>query len=207
MFRLLSSQKLPDLAACSLAFIGLFAVRAAQAHTGLGDAGETFSAGLAHPFGGLDHVLAMIAVGLYAAQKGGRALWLVPGTFVAVMALGGVAALAGLGLPLVEIGILGSLVVFGAAVLFASRVPLAPGAALVALFAVFHGHAHGTEILAGASAGLYVGGFVLATALLHGIGLTAGLLSQRAGRALWPGIVRAGGAAVAATGLILLIAL
>ncbi len=207
MFRLLSSQKLPGLAACSLAFIGLFAARAAQAHTGLGDAGETFSAGLAHPFGGLDHVLAMIAVGLYAAQKGGRALWLVPGTFVAVMALGGVGAMAGLGLPLVEIGILGSLVVFGATVLFASRVPLAPGAALVALFAVFHGHAHGAEILAGASAGLYVAGFVLATGLLHGIGLAAGLLSERAGRAVWRGVVRAGGAAVAATGLILLIAL
>ncbi|MEE9251091.1 MAG: HupE/UreJ family protein [Alphaproteobacteria bacterium] len=206
MFRLLSSQKRLGLAACSLAFIGLFAASAVEAHTGLGDAGTTFSAGFMHPFGGLDHVLAMLAVGLYAAQKGGRALWLVPAAFLAVMALGGLGAAAGLGLPLVEIGILGSLIVFGAAVLFASRVPLALGAALVALFAVFHGHAHGAEILAGAPAGLYVGGFVLATGLLHGIGLAAGLLCQRAGRAFWPGVVRAGGAAVAATGLVLLIA-
>lgn len=206
MFRLLSSHERRGLAACSLAFIGLFAASAAKAHTGLGDAGTTFSAGFAHPFGGFDHVLAMIAVGVFAALKGGRALWLVPATFMAFMALAAIGAMAGLGLALVEVGVLGSLVVFGAAVLFASRVPLALGAALVALFALFHGHAHGTEILAGASAWLYVAGFVLATALLHGIGLAAGLLGERAGRALWPGIVRAGGAALAATGLILLVA-
>jgi urease accessory protein len=177
-------------------FLGSFAP--ALAHTpGAAEAG--LAAGFAHPLLGPDHLLAMIAVGLWASQLGGRALWLVPASFVTVMAAG-----AGLGmvtaLPAVELGIIGSLVVLGALVAFAARLPAAVGAAIVGAFALFHGHAHGAEMPVGASA-LHALGFVAATALLHGIGVAAGLYSRDT--AAW--LVRAGGAAVAATGLVLLI--
>jgi urease accessory protein len=170
----------------------------AMAHTpGATEAG--FAAGFAHPLFGLDHLLAMIAVGLWASQLGGRALWLVPTSFVGVMAAG--AALGTIAaLPAVELGIIGSLVVLGALVAFAARLPLAAVAAIVGAFALFHGHAHGAEMPATASA-LYAFGFVAATALLHGIGVVAGLYSRST--AAW--LVRASGAAVAATGLVLLI--
>jgi urease accessory protein len=173
---------------------------AAFAHApGAGEAG--LAAGFAHPLFGLDHVLAMVAVGLWASQLGGRAVWLVPASFVGVMALG--AALGAVGtLPAVELGIVGSLLVLGALVATATRLPAATGAALVAVFALFHGHAHGAEMPEGAAA-LFAVGFIAATALLHGIGLAAGLYLQRAASG-W--LVRAGGAAVAATGLVLLIA-
>jgi urease accessory protein len=171
----------------------------ALAHApGAAEAG--LAAGFAHPLLGLDHVLAMVAVGLWASQLGGRALWLVPASFVALMAVGaGVGTLTAL--PAVELGIVGSLVVLGTLVAFAARLPLAAGAALVGLFAVFHGHAHGAEMPEAGSAGLYAVGFIAATALLHGIGVVGGLYYRKS--AGW--LVRAGGAAVAATGLALLI--
>jgi urease accessory protein len=176
--------------------LGSFAPALAHA-PGAGEAG--LAAGFAHPLLGLDHVLAMVAVGLWASQLGGRALWLVPASFVLLMAAG-----AGLGvgtsLPTVELGILGSLIVLGALVAFSARLPVAVGALIVGVFAIFHGHAHGAEMPGSASL-LYVAGFLAATALLHGIGVVVGLSSQRT--AAW--LVRAGGAAVAATGLFLLI--
>ncbi|HEX2112889.1 MAG TPA: HupE/UreJ family protein [Alphaproteobacteria bacterium] len=166
---------------------------------GAGEAG--LAAGFAHPLLGLDHVLAMVAVGLWASQLGGRALWLVPASFVAVMALGAALGTAGV-LPAVELGIVGSLLVLGLLIASATRVRVAAGAALAAVFALFHGHAHGAEMTAGAPA-LYAAGFIAATALLHGIGVAAGLYWQHAARG-W--LVRAGGAAVAAAGLVLLMA-
>ena len=171
----------------------------ASAHT-FGAEGAGFAQGFAHPFGGIDHLLAMVAVGLWAAQRGGRALWAVPAAFVAMMALGGIAGALGLTLPLVELGIAVSLVVLGLAVTLSIRLPVAASALLVGLFALFHGHAHGGELPETASALAYGIGFVAATAALHGIGIGTGVLLKRdAGRLL----VRLGGAGIAATGLLL----
>jgi urease accessory protein len=171
----------------------------AAAHT-FGAQGAGFAQGFAHPFGGIDHLLAMVAVGLWAAQRGGRALWVVPAAFVAMMALGGIAGAFGLTLPLVELAIAISLVVLGLAVTLSIRLPVAASALLVGLFALFHGHAHGSELPETASALAYGIGFVAATASLHGIGIATGVLLKRdAGRLL----VRLGGAGIAATGLLL----
>ncbi len=171
----------------------------AAAHT-YGAHGASFTQGFLHPFGGIDHLLAMVAVGLWAAQRGGRALWAVPGAFVAMMAIGGIAGAFGVTLPLVELGIALSLIVLGVAVALSIRLPIAAAAALVGLFALFHGHAHGSELPETASALAYGLGFVAATAALHGFGIALGVLLRRdAGRLL----VRLGGAGVAATGLAL----
>lgn len=133
-------------------------------------------AGLSHPLFGADHVLAMIAVGLWAAQIGGRALWSVPAAFVATMVLGFILAHAGAPLPFVEPAILASVVALGLVVAMAVRLDAAAAAAIVAAFALFHGHAHGGE-LGSAGAWSFAAGFVTSTALLHlaGIGLGIGL--------------------------------
>lgn len=146
----------------------------AHAHTGAGHA-NGFMDGLDHPLHGLDHLLAMIAVGLWAAQLGGRAVWAVPASFVGVMALGGFMGAAGWNLPMVETGILLSVFLLGLLLVFAVRLPLWAGSGLVAFFALFHGYAHGAEMPHGASSALYAGGFVLATAALHSVGIGLGL--------------------------------
>jgi urease accessory protein len=172
----------------------------AAAHTAGGVDGV--AAGLVHPLGGLDHLLAMIAVGLWAAQLGQRALWAVPGAFVVVMAVGGALGAAGVALPHVEPALAASVLALGLLVAFAVRLPAAAGAAIAGLFALFHGHAHGTELPAATSALLFGVGFVAATALLHGIGLAVGLrLRDEAGRML----LRAAGAGTAAAGRMLFV--
>ncbi|MFN0136605.1 MAG: HupE/UreJ family protein [Phycisphaerae bacterium] len=133
-----------------------------------------FGAGLAHPLTGLDHALAMLAVGLWAAQLGGRALWAVPAAFVAMMIVGAGLSQAGLQLPMVESGIVASIVVVGLCVAIALRPPVAAAAVSVALFAMFHGHAHGSELPFGASAATYAGGFAISTALIHAAGISLG---------------------------------
>lgn len=173
----------------------------AAAHTGHG-ATDGFASGFLHPLLGLDHLLAMIAVGLWGARIGGRALWLVPAAFVTVMALGGLVAVAGVDLPMVELGIIGSVLVLGLLVAAAPQLPFWAPAAIVALFALFHGHAHGTEMPETVSGLAYGLGFVLAAASLHGLGLALGLLV--AGRS--PLALRLGGGAIAACGTLLLIA-
>ena len=135
--------------------------------------------GFYHPLGGIDHVLAMVAVGVLAAQLGGRALWLVPAAFVGVMAAAGVAGMAGLAIPYVEVGIALSLIVLGAVIALQISMPLAAAMALVGFFAIFHGHAHGTEMPATASGALYGLGFVSATALLHLVGIAMGIALLR----------------------------
>jgi urease accessory protein len=153
-----------------------FAASPAFAHVGQGSA-SGFVHGLAHPLSGIDHVIAMLAVGVYAATLGGRSVVLLPLSFVALMIVGGFLGYGGLALPLVEQGIGLSVVVMSLAVASGLRMPAGAAMALVALFAVFHGHAHGSEG-AGIAAFLpYAGGFVIATALLHmgGIGLGLGL--------------------------------
>jgi urease accessory protein len=175
----------------------------AFAHTGHGASG--FVHGFAHPLGGIDHVLAMVAVGLYAAMIGTRALWLIPAAFLGAMAVGGVIGFSGIALPFAEIGIAMSVVVLGVAVAFRVNVPTPSAMALVAFFAIFHGHAHGAEMPQSLSGYEYAAGFLLATALLHGVGIAAGLTAGRlAERGGWR-IARAAGAAMAFAGIGLLI--
>ena len=158
----------------SLALFGLLAyvtiLPVAEAHT-FGSQGAGLMAGLTHPFVGLDHLLAMIAVGIWAGQLGGRAVWLIPLTFVSVMAAAATLASFGLLLPLMEPAIACSVLVLGLLIAGSVRLPTSVGAFLVGLFAVFHGYAHGLELPQAASPILYGAGFVLATALLHGLGI------------------------------------
>ena len=160
-----------------LALIALLPT-AALAHTGHGDV-SGFSHGFLHPLGGLDHVLAMVAVGLFAAHLGGRALWLVPAAFVAMMAVGGALGMAGIAVPFVETGIGLSVVVLGAAVAFGLSLPVSAAMVLVGFFAIFHGHAHGAEMPETGSGFAYGAGFILATTLLHGAGIGIGLMLGR----------------------------
>jgi len=162
-----------------------------------------FASGFGHPLGGLDHVLAMVAVGLWATQLSGRALWLVPLTFVLTMAVGGLLGFLGIPLPMVETGIAGSVLILGALVALASRLPLVASMALVGLFAIFHGYAHGAEMAVESSALWYGLGFMLATATLHALGIGIALA---AGRGVPARLVRVGGAAIAASGMLLLAA-
>ena len=158
----------------SLALFGLLAyvtiLPVAEAHT-FGSQGAGLMAGLTHPFVGLDHLLAMFAVGIWAGQLGGRAVWLIPLTFVSVMTAAATLASFGLLLPLVEPAIACSVLVLGLLIAGSVRLPTSVCALLVSLFAVFHGYAHGLELPQAASPILYGAGFVLATALLHGLGI------------------------------------
>ena len=147
----------------------------ASAHTGVGDTAG-FSHGFLHPLTGLDHVLAMVMVGIFAWQLGGRALWLVPTTFVALMAVGVALGVTGIGVPFVEAGIALSVIVLGAIVALRVRAPVAAAMAVVGLFAIFHGHAHGSEMPESAADIAYGMGFMLATALLHAAGIGLGFL-------------------------------
>jgi urease accessory protein len=176
---------------------------AALAHPGLGDA-HGFVQGFAHPLGGLDHVLAMVTVGIFAWQLGGRALWLVPASFVLAMAAGGALAMLGVPVPLVELGIATSVIVLGAVVALGVKAPLAIAMGLVGLFAIFHGHAHGSEMPLDASGSAYGAGFVLATALLHVAGIALGVAIGRIGDAYGRAAYRLGGAFVVLAGVALL---
>jgi urease accessory protein len=142
----------------------------AWAHSGREHA-VGFVSGFAHPFGGLDHLLAMILLGVWAGQAGGRAAWLLPLAFVSAMTAAGVLGMAGTGLPAVELGIAGSVVALGLLLALQARTAPVVAVALAAVFAAFHGHAHGTEMPAAADPLLYGAGFVAATALLHGAGI------------------------------------
>jgi len=152
----------------------LLAPSVAFAHPGHGEGGSLL-AGFIHPFSGIDHLLAMTAVGLFAAHLGGRALWAVPATFVAMMALGGVFGAAGVSLPFAETAIALSVLVFGFVIFSGMTPPVLAAMALVGIFAIFHGHAHGIEMPVSASGVDYGIGFMVATALLHGFGITLGL--------------------------------
>lgn len=146
----------------------------AFAHTETGVAGG-FISGFEHPVFGIDHLVAMVAVGLWGAQLGSPAIWVLPIAFPAVMAIGGLLGVLGIPLPMVEMLIAGSAVVLGLMVAFATRPPLVIAAAIVAAFAIFHGHAHGAELPEAANRLAYGVGFVLATGLLHLCGIIIGL--------------------------------
>jgi urease accessory protein len=186
------------------------AVLVALAATGLNSAafahvGEhsqlNFAEGLAHPFTGLDHMLAMVAVGLWASQLGRPALWLLPMTFPVVMAIGAAFGISGRELPWLEIAIASSVLVLGAAVALALRPSLVVSAALVALLALLHGYSHGTELPANVSALTYGAGFVAATLVLHGIGIAIGLFANAVPLRY---VARTAGAAIAVVGVFLL---
>lgn len=153
-------------------------------HDSAGASGD-FLAGLAHPLAGLDHVLAMVAVGIWGAQLGRPAAWMLPIAFPMLMAMGGAAALCGMAMPGVEIGIALSAVVLGLAVAVEWRARLPVAAVIVSALALFHGHAHGSELPEGASGLSYSVGFVLSTGLLHAAGIGLGTLhGRRIGRLL-----------------------
>ena len=192
----------PQLKTAVVLSLALLAPALAQAHPFHGTA-HSFSAGFLHPLTGWDHVLAMVAVGLWAAQMRGRALWLVPAAFVSLMVVGGALGMTGVRVPLVEPGILASVLVLGLLIAGAVRLPVVAGMALVGVFAIFHGHAHGAELVGVASSMSCALGFVLATALLHGCGIGLGLLAQQ--RLPAPAL-RFAGAAIALGGLCLWIA-
>ncbi|WP_416798743.1 nickel permease HupE [Ciceribacter azotifigens] len=183
--------------AIALALLALPGI--AEAHIGLHADGTL--AGLGHPFSGLDHILAMVAVGFWASTLGGSARWIVPSAFVAVMALGGVMGIYGIGLPMVETGIALTVAALGLLVAFDIKVPTPVAAAIVGVCALFHGHAHGTELPGMSSAAGYVAGFMAATILLHLIGI--GLAYLRFGKA-GQVVGRLAGAAVALAGAALL---
>ncbi|MCF8477508.1 MAG: HupE/UreJ family protein [Pseudolabrys sp.] len=188
----------------SIVALLLLGVSPALAHVGH-DATASFAAGVAHPLMGLDHIAVMVAVGLWAALKGGRALWLWPVSFVAVMLVGGALAIGDVAVPFVEPGILASVVALGLLVALAVDLPVAVGAAIVSVFALLHGHAHGSEIAETVGGIQYMAGFALATATLHltGIGFArivtradmrpairvAGALCVVVGAALYAGVV------------------
>ena len=172
----------------------------ALAHEG-GVAGGLAS-GFTHPIFGLDHVVAMVAVGLWGAFLGQPAIWLLPVVFPVVMACGGLLGISGLPIPAVETGIAASALALGAVVALALRPPLWVAALLVGVFAVFHGHAHGTELPQAANPLAYGVGFVVATGLLHLSGIALGLLAR------WPAglrAVRVGGGAIACAGIYFLV--
>jgi urease accessory protein len=166
-----------------------------------GHESASFITGFAHPFGGLDHLLAMLAVGLYAARQSGTAWRALPAGFVLAMLAGAGLGAAGIALPAVETGIAASVLVLGLLIALAARLALGAALPLVAAFAVFHGHAHHAE-MGGASLATYVAGFVLATALLHGIGYA--LARWMPQTAVWQRMQRMAGGAIAATGAVLL---
>lgn len=194
MFRVLLLLLLPLL---------LFSPLLAQAHE-VTDMGRGFTTGFMHPLLGLDHVLAMLAVGIWGAQLGRPAIWVLPVTFPLVMAAGGVAGVLGLPLPAVEVGIALSAVVLGLLVAMRKEIPLAAAMVVVAVFAVCHGHAHGTEVPHAANPGTFALGFVLATGLLHTAGIALGALN-----ALDRGmqVLRAGGGVIALGGVYYLLLL
>jgi len=188
------------LAAAVLLIVAAFSP--ASAHTGSMSGG--FVGGFAHPLFGPDHVVAMVAVGLWGVLLGAPAIWLLPVVFPLVMAMGGVIGILGVPLPGVEIGIAISAIVLGAMVALAVRPALWVAAVLVGAFAIFHGHAHGAELPPGADAIAYSLGFVIATGLLHLAGIGFGTLAR------WPAgrvAVRAVGGAIALAGVAFLVAL
>lgn len=167
----------PLLGRLAVTVVALIWVLPVYAHVERGQAAG-FLTGLGHPISGWDHVLAMVSVGLWGAQLGNPAIWMLPVTFPMIMAFGGMLGLLGIPLPGVEVGIAISAIALGIMILGEIRPPLAVAAVLVGFFAVFHGHAHGTELPAGQSGLLYSMGFVIATGCLHAIGITIGLIHR-----------------------------
>lgn len=181
-------------------FIALFPTLV-FAHDGHGGGG--FFAGVNHPVLGLDHFLAMVSVGILSAKIGGKAMWTVPTTFVAVMLIGGILGMMNVPMVSVEVGIAFSVFALGAVLAAGRNVPVLISMAFVAIFAIFHGHAHGVEMPEVAKPALYALGFVLGTAGIHILGVLIGVGFQQVSKG--PQLLRIAGLAIAGTGLHLLI--
>ena len=182
-------------------FVSVALAAPALAHTGHGYGGG-FISGFAHPILGWDHVAAMVAVGLWGAFLGAPSIWILPIVFPLVMAFGAVLGILGIPIPAVETGIALSAVVLGLMIALAVRAPIWVSAALVGLFAIFHGYAHGTELPISANVFAYALGFVLATGMLHMIGIAFGLLVK------WPAgriAVRGAGGVISLAGFAFLV--
>jgi urease accessory protein len=188
---------------CLAAILAILLPTVAFAHTGVGET-SGFMHGFSHPISGLDHILAMVMVGVFAWQLGGRALWLVPTSFVLMMAVGGALGVFGIDVPFVEVGIALSVIVLGLGVALGVKTPVVAAMVVVGLFAIFHGHAHGAEMPEDAGGGAYAAGFMIGTALLHIAGIGIGFLIGKAGEHYGPMVVRASGgfAAVAGVGIL-----
>jgi len=193
-----SSALLRIASAIAAASVCLFA-SSALAHTGQGDAARGFAAGLLHPITGFDHLLAMLAVGMWGAQLGMPAIWVLPVAFPLVMAVGGALGIVGVPLPGVEPAIVLSVLLLGGAVAIGRKPPIVLAAALVAFFAIFHGYAHGRELPEAASAMAFSAGFVLATGCIHLTGIGIGFVTKLPHG---DSLLRAGGAAIAMAGIL-----
>ena len=185
----------------ALALLG--ATAPTMAHTGVGDT-RGFAHGFFHPVSGVDHILAMVSVGLFAAHLGGRALWLVPATFVSIMAVGGAIGMSGIEIPFVETGIALSVVVLGLVLALQISPPVGVAMGLVGFFAIFHGHVHGAEMPTDASGLGYALGFMTATATLHTVGIGLGIAIATAGKLISTRVVRVGGGLMTLAGVGLL---
>ena len=180
-----------------IAVLAILWAQPALAHVGKGEAAGLLT-GLLHPISGWDHVLAMVAVGLWGAQLGAPAIWMLPVAFPLVMAMGAMLGFLGVSVPGIEYGIAASGILLGAAVMLELRPPLVAAAVVVGVFAIFHGHAHGTELPPGQSPLLYSMGFVMATGCLHALGIGIGAVHRWG----WgEKLVRAAGAVVAVGGV------
>jgi urease accessory protein len=186
---------------CWFGFLVWCGVASANAHTdGLATGG--FMAGFSHPLSGLDHLLAMVAVGIWGASLGRPLIWALPVAFPLLMVVGGVLGIAGVPVPYVEPGIAASVVILGLAILAAWRAPLAVALMVVGIFGVLHGYAHGLELPEAVAPQAYTAGFVLATGLLHLAGIALGMLKVLPGGAE---LLRGSGAAIAVAGVWILI--
>jgi len=165
--------------------------------------GNGFLSGVTHPLSGLDHLLAMVAVGIISVQVSGKAVWKVPATFVVFMVGGGVMATSGIRLPMIESGIALSVLVLGLAIALSKRYPLALTMSCVAIFAAFHGHSHGEEMPLIANTVLYAIGFVLSTLLLHVSGVLIGYCAKKT--ELTSKLLQYAGTAICAAGIFFLI--
>jgi len=189
-----------------LAVAGLTTFSAAApafAHPGIHHVAMSVTTGFAHPFSGLDHMLAFAAIGLWSAQHHGRIAWILPLLFVATMTLGALAGLAGMRIPGIEAGIAASVAILGLLTAFSVRMPLAASSALVSVFALMHGYAHGIELPQQMSATSYIAGFAIATGFLHLVGFGAASVASRLAA---DGATRLAGIGIAATGAYLLAA-
>ncbi len=180
----------------------MMAPQLASAHVGIGDAHDALH-GFIHPLTGIDHILAMVSVGLLAANLGGRAIWAVPASFVLMMVLGGIIGMTGVTLPLTEMGISVSVLVLGAVIAMTVRLPVLLAMALAGIFAIFHGYAHGTEMPENTSGLFFASGFVVSTLFLHCLGLSLGLGLARLSNAFYQMSLKIGGGAIALAGVAL----
>lgn len=187
----------------TLFLIAMFTFLLPQAAFAHNIGGSGVLSGITHPLFGLDHLLAMVAVGIISTQLGAKAMWRVPATFVGFMILGGLIAIFGVGLPAVEIGIALSVLLLGVAIAFSSKVPNLVAFVMVAFFAVFHGHAHGTEMPVIANFALYAAGFVASTTALHVSGVLIGHFAKKTQITQY--LLRFAGAGVGLTGLLILL--